>query len=156
MGLLFINSHLLQFSYVVVCFLTGKQPYIIYSHKTDIRIFKVGEPKNETIPLKGLQGALNLDFDWASQTVFFTEIADINQIQSFSLKKKKKSPRVVIDARNGRPTVLAVDWVTKKLYWTDESRTRIEVSNFDGTLRKLIIEKNLDQPRALALLPQLG
>jgi len=134
----------------------GKQPYIIYSHKTDIRILKVGEPKNETIPLKGLQGAVNIDFDWTSQTVFFAEIADVNQIQSFNLKKKKKSPRVVIDARTGRPSVLAIDWVTKKLYWTDDSRTRIELSNFDGTFRKLIIEKNLDQPRALALLPQLG
>ena len=88
--------------------------------------------------------------------MFFTEIADANEIRKFNLKSKKKSSRLVIDARTGRPSVIAVDWVTKKLYWTDDARTRIELSNFDGSHRKLIISKNLDQPRALALLPQLG
>ena len=99
---------------------------------------------------------MSVDFDWRSQKVFFTEIADVNEIRSFSLRRKKKSPKVVIDARTGRPTVIAVDWVTKKLYWTDDNRKRIELANFDGTHRKLLIDTNLDQPRALALLPQKG
>ena len=119
-------------------------------------MLKVGAPENETTPLKGLQGAVSIDFDWSSQTVFFTEIADVNEIRSFNLSKKKKSSKLVIDARTGRPSVIAVDWVTKKLYWTDDARTRIELSNFDGSQRKLIISKDLDQPRALALLPQRG
>ena len=88
--------------------------------------------------------------------MFFSEVADVNEIRSFRLNRKKKSPRVIIDARTGRPSVIAVDWVTKKLYWTDDARTRIELSNYDGSQRKLIISKNLDQPRALALLPQKG
>ncbi|XP_065070459.1 low-density lipoprotein receptor-related protein 6-like [Rhopilema esculentum] len=134
----------------------GEQPSIIYANKLDIRKFEIGVPENETTLLGGLQGVVSVDFDWRSQKVFFTEIADVNEIRSFSLRKKKKSPKVVIDARTGRPTVIAVDWVTKKLYWTDDHRKRIELANFDGSHRKLLIDTNLDQPRALALLPQKG
>ena len=83
-------------------------------------------------------------------------MADVNEIRSFSLEKGKRQAKVVVDARTGRPSVIAVDWVTRKLYWTDDSRTRIELCNFDGTQRKLLIDTNLDQPRALALLPQKG
>lgn len=119
-------------------------------------MFKIGDAKNETTLLRGLQGVVSVDFDWRSQNIFFSEVADVNEIRRFSLKKKKKTPKILIDARTGRPSVIAVDWVTKKLYWTDDARTRIELSNFDGSHRKLIISKNLDQPRALALLPQKG
>ncbi len=146
--LLLPNSNFLCFS--------GKQPKILYANKHDIRLFTAGAPENETTLLGGLQGVVSVDFDWRSQKVFFTEVADVNEIRSFSLKKKKQQSKVVVDARTGRPSVIAIDWVTKKLYWTDDSRTRIELANFDGTHRKLLIDTNLDQPRALALLPQKG
>ncbi len=119
-------------------------------------MFTAGAPGNETTLLGRLQGVVSVDFDWRTQQVFFTEIADLNEIRSFSLKKKKKQSKVVIDARTGRPSVIAVDWVTRKFYWTDDLRTRIELANFDGSHRKLLIDTDLDQPRALALLPQKG
>ena len=119
-------------------------------------MFTVGSAENETILLGGFQMVVSIDFDWQSQTVFFSEVGDVNKICSLSLKKGTNKSKDVIDARTGRPSVVAVDWVTKKVYWTEEARTRIELSNFDGTHRKLIINNNLDQPRALALLPQKG
>ena len=54
------------------------------------------------------------------------------------------------------PDGLACDWLTKKLYWTDSETNRIEVSNFDGSLRKVLFWENLDQPRAIALVPHDG
>ena len=48
---------------------------------------------------------------------------------------------------------LAVDWVTKKLYWTDAGTNRIEVSNLDGTLRSLLIWDGLDRPRDIVVDP---
>ena len=141
--------------YISVIF-KGKQPRILYANKHDIRIFTSGVPNNETTLLGGLQGVVSVDFDWETQKVFFTEVADLNDIRSFDLNKRNQQSDVIIDARTGRPSVIAIDWVTKKLYWTDDSRTRIELANFDGTHRKLLIDNNLDQPRALALLPQKG
>lgn len=54
------------------------------------------------------------------------------------------------------PDGLACDWLGKKLYWTDSETNRIEVSNLDGTFRKVLFWRRLDQPRAIALDPQNG
>ena len=51
---------------------------------------------------------------------------------------------------------LAVDWVHDKLFWSDSGTSRIEVSNLDGSLRKVLIWRNLDKPRALAVHPGHG
>ena len=49
------------------------------------------------------------------------------------------------------PDGLAVDSVGRKLYWTDDGHNRIEVSNLDGSMRSVLIWKDLDKPRAIAL-----
>ena len=51
------------------------------------------------------------------------------------------------------PAGLAVDWVTKKLYWTDAGTNRIEVSNLDGSMRSLLVWEGLDKPRDIVVDP---
>lgn len=56
-----------------------------------------------------------------------------------------------------RPDGLAIDWVTKKLYWVDSTKKSIEVCVLkDGSHRKVLYYDSIDQPRALALDPQSG
>jgi low density lipoprotein receptor-related protein 5/6 len=52
------------------------------------------------------------------------------------------------------PDGLACDWVTKKLYWTDSDTGRIEVTTLDGKYRNVLFWEDIDQPRAIALVPQ--
>lgn len=61
--------------------------------------------------------------------------------------------RTVVVSGLASPDGLACDWLGKKLYWTDSETNRIEVSNLDGTSRKVLFWKDLDQPRAIALHP---
>ncbi len=49
------------------------------------------------------------------------------------------------------PAGLAVDWVTKKLYWTEAGADRIEVSNFDGSMRSILLWEHLDRPRDIVV-----
>ena len=49
------------------------------------------------------------------------------------------------------PDGLAVDSVGRKIYWTDDGYNRIEVADFDGGNRSVLVWKNLDRPRAIAL-----
>jgi len=54
------------------------------------------------------------------------------------------------------PDGLACDWLTKKIYWTDGDTNRIEVASLDGKYRKVLYWEDIDQPRAVALVPMDG
>ena len=54
------------------------------------------------------------------------------------------------------PDGIAVDWVAHNLYWADTEANRIEVSRLDGSHRKVLIWKDLDNPRSIALTPSEG
>lgn len=51
---------------------------------------------------------------------------------------------------------LAVDAEGRKIFWTDTGTNRIEVANLDGSMRKVLVWRNLDSPRAIALYHQMG
>ena len=58
------------------------------------------------------------------------------------------------------PAGLALDWVTRKLYWTEAGTKRIEVSSIDNDddviIRTVLISDNLDKPRDIAVDPEHG
>lgn len=54
------------------------------------------------------------------------------------------------------PDGIAVDWVAKNLYWCDKGKNTIEVSKLNGRFRKILINKSLEEPRAISLDPIRG
>jgi len=56
----------------------------------------------------------------------------------------------------GSPEGVAVDWVSKNLYWTDSGTDRIEVSRLDGTHHKTLFSDDLVNPRAIVVDPVRG
>lgn len=64
--------------------------------------------------------------------------------------------RALIMNNLGNPVALAVDWQTRKLYWTDNGLMRIEVSNLDGSQRRILVSSGLSMPRDLAIHPTAG
>lgn len=54
------------------------------------------------------------------------------------------------------PEGMAVDWMGKNLYWADTGTNRIEVARLDGQFRQVLVWKDLDNPRSLALDPTKG
>ena len=51
---------------------------------------------------------------------------------------------------------VAVDWIHDKLFWTDAGTSRIEVSNLDGSMRKVLVWERLEKPRAIVAHPAEG
>ena len=49
------------------------------------------------------------------------------------------------------PAGVAVDFVRRNIYWTDEATNRIEVAKLDGTSRRGLITSNIEKPRAILL-----
>ena len=49
------------------------------------------------------------------------------------------------------PDGMVVDAIGRKMYWTDTGLNRIEMSNLDGSMRKVLVWQKLDKPRAITL-----
>lgn len=59
----------------------------------------------------------------------------------------------IITKRIEKPEGLAVDWYTDKIYWVEGELNNIEVTTLSGKYRKLLFWTDLDQPRAISLVP---
>lgn len=47
-----------------------------------------------------------------------------------------------------------MDWINRRLYWTDSAKDTIEVASLDDPkLRAVVVRKNLVNPRGLAVDP---
>lgn len=63
----------------------------------------------------------------------------------------------IVSAGVVAPEDIVCDYITGNLYWTDSETNRLEVvSIFPPFHRKVLIWDDIDQPRALALAPNLG
>lgn len=117
---------------------------------------------NETIVVVGLLDAIAVDFSYEDGFIFWTDVS-VEKIKRISMTGSPDSRKVedVVSVGLKKPEGLAVDWVGKKLYWTDcrdsdWETNRIEVANFDGSYRKVLFWKNLGLPRAIAVDPLKG
>ena len=54
------------------------------------------------------------------------------------------------------PDGLAIDWVAKKMYWTDGGYNMIEVAELDGRHRLTLFSSGVDDPRAIVVDPFHG
>lgn len=51
---------------------------------------------------------------------------------------------------------MAIDWVNKYIYWTDNKNGRIEMSRVNGSDRKLLFERDVQHPRGITVDPVHG
>lgn len=108
--------------------------------------------------LEGLKRAIAIDFHYAKGLVFWTDTV-LNKIQRIQIRGDAMRVEDVIAVGLVAPEGIAVDWVARKLYWTEnieEGKSRIEVANLDGSYRKVLIQTELDKPRAIAVDPLSG
>ncbi|XP_078667777.1 uncharacterized protein LOC144909589 [Branchiostoma floridae x Branchiostoma belcheri] len=66
------------------------------------------------------------------------------------------SIRALDGGEASEPEGIAVDVISRNLYWTDAGTNRIVVSRLDGGFRKNLITTGLDKPRAIAVDPIAG
>jgi len=51
------------------------------------------------------------------------------------------------------PEGIAVDWLSRNIYWSDFGRNRIEVAKLNGAHRRAILWNDIDSPKSIALDP---
>ncbi|KAM9292676.1 low-density lipoprotein receptor-related protein 6 isoform 6-T6 [Morus bassanus] len=137
------------------CSLMRAAPLLLYANRRDLRLVDAANGKeNATVIVGGLEDAAAVDFVFVKGLIYWSDVSE-EAIKRTEFNKSGSVQNVVISGLLS-PDGLACDWLGEKLYWTDSETNRIEVSNLDGSLRKVLFWQELDQPRAIALDPARG
>ena len=68
----------------------------------------------------------------------------------------KSSKIEVVASEVGHCEDLAIDWINKYIYWTDNKNGRIEMSRVDGSDRKLLFDRDVQYLRGITVDPVHG
>ncbi|XP_058118715.1 prolow-density lipoprotein receptor-related protein 1 [Anopheles ziemanni] len=130
-------------------------PKLIFSNRYYLREVDLGG--GMTILAHNLTNAITLDFDWQEQCYYWSDVTrTVITVKRMCGVDNGTQPRpidVVHRTNLKNPEGLAVDWVGRNLYWCDKGLDTIEVSRLDGRFRRVLIDQELQKPRAIALDP---
>lgn len=142
----------------------------MFATRSDVSVIDVADwltalPSNVTSSprrlLWGLQDAVAVDYEWSDAAIYWTQLTQgrvyrATGVNLTSPRHPGKAAVTVVAGGIEAPDGLACDWVGRKLYWADSQTDRMEVANLDGTMRRVLYWRDMDQPRAIALDPAHG
>uniref|UniRef100_A0A674BVJ8 LDL receptor related protein 1 n=1 Tax=Salmo trutta TaxID=8032 RepID=A0A674BVJ8_SALTR len=128
---------------------SDEEPFLIFANRYYLRKLDL-DGSNYTLIKQGLNNAVALDFHYAEQMLYWT---DVTTQGSMIRRMNINGSNVEVLHRTSlsNPDGLAVDWVGGNLYWCDKGRDTIEVSKLNGTFRSVLVNAGLREPRAVAL-----
>lgn len=65
-------------------------------------------------------------------------------------------PQRIVELGLASPEGVAVDWIAQNVYWADSGTHRIEVARLEGSSRRTLIWRDIDEPHSIVLHPQEG
>ena len=130
--------------------------FLLISRRNDIRRVTLDTYKRDVvIPLNQVREASSLGFDISEERIYWVDNAkDLKAI--YSAFMNGTGIKAVVRFGLEMPGTIAVDWIAKNIYWTDEKANRIEVARTDGRHRKVLLWENIVQPFTLAVNPHNG
>lgn len=130
--------------------------YLVFATRTEIRGINL-DPKSTGVPFKpvgNLTNVVGVDFDFADNKLFFTQIRPWARIGWMPANAPDSGSIKNIINKGINPEGIAYDWTQKKVYWTDSSNNSIYAMNLDGT--ELVMIARVERPRAIVLDPCNG
>lgn len=94
-----------------------------------------------------------------NQLYFKSSPFSVNIQESHSEAEQQSVKTVINEASNHTEFSsdgIAVDWLYKKIYWTENSKDKIMVADYDGKKIKTLVSGDLDDPRAIVADPENG
>nr|XP_026693170.1 prolow-density lipoprotein receptor-related protein 1-like isoform X2 [Ciona intestinalis] len=142
------------------------EPYILFANEYFLRQLSLNG-SNYSLRLAHLSHMTALDFDWSGQKLYWSDTTRSgSSIQRMNLNKtfhpsdfgpgSDQSGIETIHQSLQKVDGLAVDWIGRNIYWSERDKNTIEVSKLDGSFRKVLVRSGLEEPQAIALLPDKG
>nr|XP_032826857.1 very low-density lipoprotein receptor-like isoform X1 [Petromyzon marinus] len=138
-----------------VCKALGKEPYVIFTNRHDIR--KLDTARNEySQVVPRTRNAVALSVHVSNNTILWSDQHQ-KLILSAVIGKASDSKNHAVVIEQGLSFVegLAVDWIHNTLYWSDSGFKTLSVATMDGRRRKLF-DSGLQEPRAIVVDPIAG
>ena len=133
----------------------GPQEMLFLVQRTQISKISLDSPDFTSVPLPlgKVKYAIAIDYDPVEDFIYWSDE------ELHAIKRSHPDGSALMDivtTEIEHPDGLAIDWLARNLYWTDTGTDRIEVCRLDGTYRRVLINENLGEPRAIAVAPSLG
>uniref|UniRef100_A0A667ZPV4 Epidermal growth factor n=1 Tax=Myripristis murdjan TaxID=586833 RepID=A0A667ZPV4_9TELE len=125
------------------CTATGPPPYLLVANLVDIRRIHLNGTADQTLVEEPRGTIIALDYDPVQNKVYFAS-TNLKTIERVDLNGGSRE--VLVSEGLDSPEGLAVDWVNRRLYWTDKS-------GLDGLNRETIVSKGLQRPRGITVHP---
>ena len=135
--------------------------FLIFARSWEVRgiSLDVAYTKDVMIPILGLHAAVGLDFHASEEYIYFSDVKEF-KIGRFNIGNDfNASVDWIIEDGLEKTSGIAVDWMGGNIFWTDvkvNKQSVISVAKLDGSFRKVIINKSLDEPRAIVVHPNAG
>eukprot|EP00095_Tigriopus_kingsejongensis_P004525 maker-scaffold532_size145644-snap-gene-0.29 protein:Tk04525 transcript:maker-scaffold532_size145644-snap-gene-0.29-mRNA-1 annotation:"low-density lipoprotein receptor-related protein 6 isoform x1" len=140
---------------------------LLLSIKEDVRRISLDTPDFTDIviqvddPAVQHHDVIAIDFDPVEQFVYFTYtyITNDSAVGIYKSALDGSNFTAVITSGIRHPDGVAVDWVARNVYWTDNAKEHIAyigVAKLDGSSQRTLIWHGLDEPRAIVLDPTRG
>lgn len=112
----------------------------------------VPHPVDERVNITGFDNIniVSITMDPITEDIFWSDSIRRKIIRvSQSTGETREIPRLGSTNSEG----LAVDWLSRQVYWTDIDSKTVEVSDYEGSVRTLLLTRDdgLSGPRAIAL-----
>ncbi|KAL7836140.1 hypothetical protein AOLI_G00274240 [Acnodon oligacanthus] len=130
------------------CTATGES-YLLASVQSELLLLDLQTSSLDVLLSSEMLPALSLDYDMQKQRVYW---ADAEGVKWITLDKKSRGTLV----EGVRAGSVAVDWVSRSLYWTDRVDGQINAVRLEGSEPVVIMAQDVEELRVLALLPQKG
>jgi len=130
-----------------------EDPVLLLANQKNVLLLSASPSGKERAIASRLQQAASADFLFNEQLIFWVSNLDKSNIMLVNMSSEAPREPQELPIKIGKAEGIAVDWVSRKLYWTDSKSFRIEVSNLNGDNRKVLVWKNIDRPRAIAVDP---
>lgn len=101
---------------------------------------------------KGLQSVIGITYDIAQEHVYWADHRE-RALKSAALSKPDTYNLISRLKFRAVPDDVAVDWISRKIYWSDAGLDTIEVAELDGTSGLVLVNTSLDEPRGIAVDP---
>ncbi|XP_035895100.1 very low-density lipoprotein receptor isoform X2 [Anopheles stephensi] len=132
------------------CKATEGHASLLFARRHDIRKISLDHREMTSI-VNDTKSATALDFVFRTGMIYWSDVSEKRIYKAPIDEGSDKT--VVVKDQLVTSDGLAVDWIYNHIYFTDIKQSSIELANFDGNMGKVLIQDDLEIPRAIALDP---